>query len=88
MKRSLFALAIVMLVTASLYAQGPSAETNSLTKAEREQAISYLKETQDDFLKSIKGLSDEQWKFKSAPIDGRWRRLRNTSEFRNKRSSE
>lgn len=70
MKRSLFALAIVTLATASVYAQGPSAATNSLTKTEREQAITYLKQTQDDFLKSIKGLSDEQWKFKSAP--DRW----------------
>ena len=46
------------------------AASGSLTKEERERAISYLKETQKDFLAAIDGVSDAQWKFKAAP--DRW----------------
>ena len=41
-----------------------------MTKEERERAIEYLKQTQKDFLASIEGVSEAQWKFKAAP--DRW----------------
>ena len=44
-----------------------AAQSNTLTKAERERAIAYLKETQKDFLAAIEGVSETQWKFKAAP---------------------
>ena len=47
-----------------------AAESTSLTKEERDRAIEYLKQTQKDFLASIKGVSEAQWKFKAAP--DRW----------------
>ena len=57
----LFALSVVP-------AFGQSA--SSLTDDERKKALDYLKLTQDKFLDSIRGLSEEQWKFKPAP--DRW----------------
>ena len=44
-----------------------AAESSPLTKAERDRASAYLKETQKDFLASIEGVSEAQWKFKAAP---------------------
>lgn len=44
--------------------------SSSLTDEERKKALDYLKATRDKFLDSTKGLSEEQWKFKSAP--DRW----------------
>lgn len=38
-----------------------------VTKAERKAAIKYLKETRKMFLNSVKGLSEEQLKWKAAP---------------------
>jgi hypothetical protein len=46
------------------------AESSTLTKEDRERAIEYLKQTQKDFLASIEGVSEAQWKFKAAP--DRW----------------
>ena len=64
MKRTmLFLLSAVWLAVAAV---GP-AEAQSLTKADREQLIKYLKETRDGVEKSTKGLSPEQMNFKSAP---------------------
>ncbi len=54
---------------ASASKEAPAAAT-SLTKEEREHAIEYLKQTQKDFLASIEGVSEAQWKFKAAP--DRW----------------
>jgi hypothetical protein len=39
----------------------------SLTKAERKLAVDYLKQTREDLLKSVKGLSKEQLNFKASP---------------------
>jgi uncharacterized damage-inducible protein DinB len=47
-----------------------SAESSTLTKEERERAVEYLKQTQKDFLASIAGVSEAQWKFKAGP--DRW----------------
>jgi len=41
-----------------------------LTPEERAKAIDYLKQTQKDFLASIEGVSEAQWKFKAGP--DRW----------------
>lgn len=47
-----------------------SSESSALTKDERDRAVEYLKQTQKDFLASIAGISEAQWKFKAAP--DRW----------------
>jgi hypothetical protein len=44
-----------------------TAESSTLTKDERERAVAYLKQTQKDFLASIEGVSEAQWKFKAGP---------------------
>lgn len=38
-----------------------------MTTQERAKAVSLLKDSRDEFLKSIEGLSDAQWSFKPAP---------------------
>ncbi len=43
---------------------------NSITKQERKSAISYFKQTQQDFIKEIKGLSEAQLNWK--PADSVW----------------
>lgn len=45
-------------------------ESSALTKDERDRAVEYLKQTEKDFLASIAGVSEAQWKFKAAP--DRW----------------
>jgi hypothetical protein len=55
-------LPIIALVLSSF----TTADT-MLTDAERKSAISYLKETKEDLLKTIKGLSAEQLAFKATP---------------------
>lgn len=70
----LVGLAIVLGATFVFGQASPSAPASaaasSLTKEERERAIEYLKQTQKDFLASIEGISEAQWKFKAAP--DRW----------------
>jgi hypothetical protein len=62
---------ILTLAIASIAqtASAPAAPT-SLTAEEREKALASLQATRDAFLKSIAGLSEKQWRFKSAP--DRW----------------
>ena len=48
----------------------PAQESATLTTEERTKAIDYLKQTQKEFLASIEGVSEAQWKFKAAP--DRW----------------
>ncbi|MFL6569849.1 MAG: DinB family protein [Chthoniobacterales bacterium] len=72
MKTPSLIVAALLFVTGSVHAQSsPAANvagaSGSLTKEERARAIDYLKQTQTDFLASIDGVSDEQWKFKAAP---------------------
>ncbi len=62
-------LVIFLLVTFSAI-PAFSQSTSPLTQDERKKALDYLKLTRDKFLDSIKGLSDEQWKFKAGP--DRW----------------
>jgi hypothetical protein len=76
MKRSFFALLAAAFIASPLCGQSsPSpaaaktsaAESSTLTKAERDRAVEYLKQTQKDFLASIEGVSEAQWKFKAGP---------------------
>lgn len=57
----------VMVCIALLATAADTPSSTSLSKEERKNAINYLKETKKDFLNSVKGLSEEQWKFKPAP---------------------
>ena len=79
MRTTFFAFLAVTLSAASLWGQTSpalvapktsAAESSALTKADRDRAVDYLKETQTEFLASIAGLSDAQWKFKATP--DRW----------------
>jgi hypothetical protein len=69
MKHTFLALLAFAVCAASTLAQTSpaAAASGSLTKEERATAISYLKETEKNFLAAIDGLSDAQWKFKAAP---------------------
>jgi uncharacterized damage-inducible protein DinB len=51
-------------------AKSTAQESATLTAEERAKAIDYLKQTQKDFLASIDGVSEAQWKFKAGP--DRW----------------
>src|SRR4051812_30933738 len=78
MKSLLFAicLAVAAVSTApgqtspSPVSKSSAPDSATLTAEERTKAIEYLKETQKDFLASIAGVSEAQWKFKAAP--DRW----------------
>lgn len=78
MKTLLFAVCLAVAgVTAVLgqtspapVSKNPAQESATLTPEERAKAIDYLKQTQKDFLASIDGVSDAQWKFKAGP--DRW----------------
>lgn len=59
----------LMGIPATAQMTAPAAPT-TLTAQEREAAIKQLQITRDNFLKSIGGLSQKQWTFKSAP--DRW----------------
>lgn len=59
-------LACTILATLQNAALGQSAPT-TLTADERKEAAKYLEETRKNFLESVKGLSEAQWKFKAAP---------------------
>jgi hypothetical protein len=65
-------LALALVVSVSIFAVAADAASSSaiLSKQDRDFAIKYLKETKQDFLKSVKGLSDAQWNYKPAP--DRW----------------
>jgi hypothetical protein len=69
MKRiSLIAVLCLLVSTAALIAADKPAATTS--QADRDKAVGYLNETKEAFLKSIDGLSEEQWRYKPAP--DRW----------------
>ena len=74
MKRFMMFAALACLMasgfTSQSLAQTTAPAQSQLTEAERKDAIQYLEETRKNFLESIKGLSEAQWKFKAAP--DRW----------------
>lgn len=67
---TLVACAVLALFASLTLAQTAAPKAATLTDAERKEAIKYLNETRKNFLAEIKGLSEAQWKFKSAP--DRW----------------
>jgi hypothetical protein len=78
MKKLLFAICLAVAAISAApgqtspapVAKSPGQEPTALTTEERNKAIDYLKQTQKDFLASIDGVSEAQWKFKAAP--DRW----------------
>ena len=64
MKKILAFSAVLLFISASSFLKPVS---STLSKEERKNAISILKETKKYFLKSVKGLSDAQLDFKAAP---------------------
>jgi len=65
------ALVMFCLALPSAIAQtAPTTAPTQLTAEERESALKQFQSTRDNFLKSIAGLSQKQWTFKSAP--DRW----------------
>lgn len=66
---ALFALTLLILSAAAQTTGGAPAKA-TLTDEERKVAVAYLEETRQKFLDSLQGLSEAQWKFKSAP--DRW----------------
>lgn len=67
----LLAFAVLCLAMVPAFAQTmPSTAPTTLTSQEREAALKQFETTRDNFLKSIAGLSPQQWTFKPAP--DRW----------------
>ena len=64
------ACSIVLALSSAALAQSAAPAMNTLTAAERKEAVKYLDETRKNFLSAVKGLSEAQWKFKAAP--DRW----------------
>jgi hypothetical protein len=60
---------VTVVLIALLLAAAPAA-AQQLTQQDRDAAVKYLQETRQKFLKSIDGVSEEQWKFKAGP--DRW----------------
>lgn len=60
-------LVLASALTLTAQAQDKSMEKGGLTPEERQAAVKYLEDTRQKVLDSLKGLSDEQWKFKPSP---------------------
>ena len=63
MRRVAITLAVVL---ALLLGAGLTASAQELTKAERDRAIKYLKDTEKILKKETKGLNEAQWTFKAS----------------------
>jgi uncharacterized damage-inducible protein DinB len=61
---------VLMLALASIAQTATAPSPTTLSSEEREAALKSLQATHDEFLKSIAGLSEKQWRFKAAP--DRW----------------
>ncbi len=70
LKRLVPVLSLFLYCLSLAVAMGQTAAPATLTAEEREAALKSLQATHDNFLKSIEGLSEKQWKFKPAP--DRW----------------
>lgn len=60
---------LTLVFVALLMVASPAA-AQQMTQQDRDAAVKYLQETRQKFLKSIDGVSEEQWKFKAGP--DRW----------------
>jgi uncharacterized damage-inducible protein DinB len=70
-KTTVVSVLVMFLALPSAIAQtAPTTAPTPLTAEERESALKQFQSTRDNFLKSIAGLSQKQWTFKSAP--DRW----------------
>lgn len=67
---SLVAVNLLLVLALAAHAQTSTPPPSTLTKAERDQIVKYLKDTKEMVVKSTKGLSEEQMNFKPAP--NRW----------------
>lgn len=57
----------LLLLAVAVLQAAAFARADTLSKEERDRAISYLQETRDEFIKDINSLSDAQWAFKPSP---------------------
>ena len=60
MKKALMAVCAILCFASGLFGQ-------TLTQAERDRGVKYLEQTRDAVIAATKGLSEVQWKFKTAP---------------------
>jgi hypothetical protein len=70
MKRFVIAVVCLFLLsTFAVAADQPKAEAKAAAPAHKDTKflLNYLKQTRQDFLKSIKGLSEAQWNYKASP---------------------
>ncbi len=67
---TILVLVTVCLLVGSAFPQATQPAATPLTAEEREAALKLFQTTHDNFVKSITGLSEKQWKFKPAP--DRW----------------
>lgn len=67
---TLAAFALLALFSSLTLAQTATPKAATLSSDERKEAIKFMEETRKNFLDSVKGLSEAQWKFKAAP--DRW----------------
>ncbi|WP_309891102.1 DinB family protein [Archangium sp.] len=70
MKRAVLALAVLLptlVLAAEATAPAKAAPAAPAAPKDSKFLVDYLTQTQKDFLKSIEGLSEAQWKFKPAP---------------------
>lgn len=72
MKKSamVFSVLAACLLLTSAFSQTTQPSATPMTSEERDAALKLFQTTHDNFLKSIAGLSEKQWKFKPAP--DRW----------------
>lgn len=66
----LLLIALTIGVAAQTRPAGESKMTSTLTKEDRDFGVQYLKETRQQLLDAVAGLSDAQMQFKAAP--GKW----------------
>jgi hypothetical protein len=67
MKTRFTTLLVILGFVSAAVAQAPAESSATLTADERSKIVSYLTETQKEFLTAIDGLTEEQWRFKAAP---------------------
>ena len=67
------ALALLLSSGSLLAQESAPAASPKMTDAERAKAVQLLKDTRQEFLDYVEKLTDEQWSFKPAPVDGRER---------------
>src|SRR3954462_13288865 len=67
-----FAVAVLCLLSLTPFTfaadkPAPNADATAAAHKDTKFLLNYMKQTREDFLKSIKGLSEAQWKYKASP---------------------